>query len=84
MPLPSSAACTDTPAACLPSGQVLAVAKLGVAVIGTFALCWAPYLASLEDTLQVGGQRAAAAAGHMLLGPMSTTACAMPPCSTLL
>lgn len=32
---------------------ILAVARLGVTVILTFAVVWAPYLTSKEDALQV-------------------------------
>ncbi|KXZ49057.1 hypothetical protein GPECTOR_23g142 [Gonium pectorale] len=33
--------------------QLLAVAKLGVTVLATLALCWAPYLTSLEAAMRV-------------------------------
>ena len=33
--------------------QAVAVAKLGVVVLGTFALCWLPFLGSPADALAV-------------------------------
>jgi hypothetical protein len=35
--------------------QVLGVAKLGLAVIATFVVCWSPWLYSLESASQVCG-----------------------------
>lgn len=40
------------------------MAKLGLTVIGTFALCWWPYLTSTQSVLQVGDGTALLTATH--------------------
>lgn len=35
------------------SGKVVAIAKLGITVVATFAVCWAPFLTSTDNALQV-------------------------------
>ncbi len=65
--------------------QVLGVAKLGVTVVATFAACWAPWLGSLEATLQVRAARCrapgAAARARARAAPLSDAAASSAPAS---
>lgn len=44
---------TPPPQPSLCSSQLLALSKLGIAVIATFAVCWAPCVRSLDNVLMV-------------------------------
>ena len=44
------AGCLKAPTA---AAKLLAVARLGICVIGTFALCWLPFLGSIDDVLAI-------------------------------